>query len=116
MRRSVIIPSFASIARKLREKFANKGFELYQNIYRDVMLCHVPFEQCALYTCVTNDVSCFSKYVALWHTMESLNKGQLGTQHFAPCREVVLYTYLSPNFTSQNFELMIMKPNVSTTM
>ena len=35
MRCSVIIPSFASIACKLREEFANKGFELYQIIYRD---------------------------------------------------------------------------------
>ena len=35
MRRSVIILSFTLIARKLREEFANKGFELYQNIYRD---------------------------------------------------------------------------------
>ena len=31
-RRSVIIPSFTSIARKQREEFANRGFELYQNI------------------------------------------------------------------------------------
>ena len=38
MRRSVIILSFTSIARKLDEEFANKGFELYQNIYRDVHL------------------------------------------------------------------------------
>ena len=35
MRCSVIIPGFMSIMRKLREEFANIGFELYQNIYRD---------------------------------------------------------------------------------
>ena len=35
MRRSVIIPSVMSIVRKLREEFANIGFELYQIIHRD---------------------------------------------------------------------------------
>ena len=38
MRCSVIIPSFASITCKLRKEFANKGFELYQNIYRDICI------------------------------------------------------------------------------
>ena len=39
MRRPVILPSLVSIARKLREEFANMGFELYQNIYRGVCVC-----------------------------------------------------------------------------
>ena len=36
MQCSVIIPSFALIVRKLQEEFANRGFELYQNIYREI--------------------------------------------------------------------------------
>ena len=34
LRRAVIRPRFASIADTLREEFANKGLQLYENIYR----------------------------------------------------------------------------------
>ena len=36
VRRAVIRPRFASIADTLREKFANKGIRLYENIYIDI--------------------------------------------------------------------------------